>query len=159
MDDDLKFFLSKAANYCSKKETSIFELKRKLFAWKVDDNLYDSIIDYLLENNFIDEQRYASAYVNDKFKFNHWGRIKIRFMLESMNIESSFITSALSQIDKNEYRSVAEIEIQKKLNSLKIVDEFDLRQKLYKNLTGKGFEIELIKSISDECINKMLRKN
>ena len=69
--------------YCSKAEHCIDDVRQKLWTWKVPTEEHDDIINTLIDNNFINEQRYAEAFVKDKFRFNHWGRIKISLMLRA----------------------------------------------------------------------------
>jgi len=106
----------------------------------------------LVDEKYIDEWRFCSAYVNDKYKFNHWGRTKIRFMLLQLNIDEKYIYEAIaSRIDENEYELICRNEIRKKLLALKNEqDETKKRTKIFKNLLSKGFESELIQKLLRE---------
>jgi regulatory protein len=159
MDNEFQFFLSKAMKYCSIKECCLFELDKKFSDWQTPNQHYEPIKNYLLENNYINEQRYASAFVNDKIKFNHWGVNKVKYQLNAMNINSVYIQNALKQIDNDVYQNIIAHEAEKKIRNTKIIDEWTFKQKIYNYLTSKGFEIEFYIPIADNIINKVLRKN
>ena len=75
-----KDILKQMEMLCSRKEYCVFEINEKLKKFDISHSEKEAIIKTLENNNFIDELRYAKAYVNDKFKFNKWGRIKIRYI-------------------------------------------------------------------------------
>jgi regulatory protein len=160
-NNQIQFYLQKAADYCSKKETSVYDIKKKCVQWKLDAQLTEKIIVYLKENNYINHGRYANAYANDKWKFNHWGRIKIRFMLISAGIDEISINQALDLIDDAEYLKMIEQELSKKADSLfsgKSAEIYIIKQKLYAFGIAKGFESELIIEISGRLTDKLLKK-
>ena len=78
------FFL-KASYYCSLSEHCIQKVREKLVQWGTPKEFIDPIIDKLLEDDYINEERFARAFVKDKFRFNHWGRVKITTHLKEMN--------------------------------------------------------------------------
>ena len=69
--------LNKAATYASRCEHCESEVREKLLTWGGSCEEADEIIAYLIEERYIDNQRYANSYVKDKFRFNHWGKYKI----------------------------------------------------------------------------------
>ena len=95
--------LYKSAAYCSQSEHCISELKNKLTQWNVTESDQLRIIRYLMEEKYIDEKRFAIAYVKDKFRYNKWGKIKIRLELNLKRIEKELIEAALETIDSDEY--------------------------------------------------------
>ena len=70
--------LYKSAAYCSQSEHCISDLRNKLTQWGVMESDWDKIIRYLVDENYINESRYAIAFTKDKFRYNKWGKIKIR---------------------------------------------------------------------------------
>ncbi len=113
----------------------------------------EEIIQRLKKENFINEQRFAQAFVHDKFLFNKWGKIKIRNALAAKNIPDSIITEALQTIDEQEYLKTLEKLAKQKLKSLqKETDKQKLKSKILRYLSSKGYEFEKIKSIVDEII-------
>jgi len=148
-EPDFDKIRAKATNYCSRRELCKQDMRKKLFKWKTPEFMQEEIIDFLVDEKYIDERRFCSAYVNDKYKFNHWGRTKIHFMLLQLNIDEKYIYEAIrSRIDENEYELICRNEIKKKLLALKNEqDKTKKRIKVFQNLLSKGFESELIQQI------------
>ena len=69
--------MKRAASFCAESERSVAEVERKLRKWGVDGDDIDSIIDKLKSDDFVNDERYCNAYINDRFRLNHWGKVKI----------------------------------------------------------------------------------
>lgn len=132
--------LIKAQNICAMQEKCEFDIRKKLKEWKADPTDYNEIIDQLINDKFIDEQRYSISFVKEKFRFNKWGKIKIEYTLKQKNISSNYIQIALLEINEVEYNSVLENELLKKLKSIKDTDEYAIKSKLARFAISKGFE-------------------
>ena len=141
--------LNKAATYASKCEHCESEVREKLVTWGGTSEETDEIIAYLIEERYIDNQRYANSYAKDKFRFNHWGRYKISMMLRSKDIESEFIEEALGQIDDEEYLEKLQQILKDKLRSLKYSSEYEKKGKLFKFAQSRGFESGAISKVID----------
>jgi regulatory protein len=141
--------LNKAATYASRCEHCESEVREKLLDWGATCEETDEIIAYLIEERYIDNQRYANSYVKDKFRFNHWGKYKISMMLRSKNIESEFIEEALNQIDNEEYLEKLQQILKDKLRSLKYSSEYEKKGKLFKFAQSRGFESSAISKVID----------
>jgi len=87
MNNDYKYWLNKMCRICSTSEKSTNDILDKLKNSDLTDAETDEIIKYLIHNNFINHKRYASAFVSDKFKFNKWGKLKIKMALKQKGIE------------------------------------------------------------------------
>ena len=98
--------LNKAAAYCTLCERCISEVKAKLDAWGVNYSSQQTIIDRLIDEKFIDEKRYCKAFVNDKLRFNHWGRIKIQAKLREKKLPRDLIAEALENNDDEESSNI-----------------------------------------------------
>ena len=129
-----------AASYCSMAERCIQDVRLKIVSAGATPEMEERIITRLLKEKFIDETRYCRSFVNDKFRFNHWGRIKIGYELRQKNIDSALISSAIDQIDEQAYESVLYALLKDKKRTVKGQTEQDLFNKLYRFATGKGFE-------------------
>lgn len=135
----------KATTYCYKSEKCISEVREKLYAWGITENQKsDLIINFLIEENFINEQRYATAYVRDKFRFNKWGRKKITMMLYSKQIDNDIINNALCEIDEDEYISTLQELLDAKAKKITASSEYEKQSKLYKFALSRGFESAII---------------
>ena len=141
--------LNKAATYASRCEHCESEVREKLLIWGGTSEETDEIIAYLIEERYIDNQRYANSYAKDKFRFNHWGRYKISMMLRSKDIESEFIEEALGQIDDEEYLEKLQQILRDKLRSLKYSSEYEKKGKLFKFAQSRGFESGAISKVID----------
>ncbi len=95
--------LIKAQNYCSLAEHCVAEVRDKLYQWGATAEVRDRVIDSLLDKGFIDESRYAAAFVHDKVAFQGWGREKIRMMLLMKHIASPVVEEAIRGIDEEVY--------------------------------------------------------
>ena len=141
--------LNKAATYASKCEHCESEVREKLVTWGGTNEETDEIIAYLIEERYVDNQRYANSYTRDKFRFNHWGKYKINMMLRSKDIDSETIEEALGQIDEEEYLEKLQQILQDKLRSLKYSSEYEKKGKLFKFAQSRGFESSAISKVID----------
>jgi regulatory protein len=141
--DALKY----AANICSKSEKCIFDIESKLKLRELDEVDIKKIIEILVSQNYIDEARFAKYYARDKFKFQKWGKIKIKAMLKAKKISNSNINLGLIEINDDIYEKVLEEIIGKKLKTLKFTEEYDRNVKIIRFALSKGFENEIILSI------------
>lgn len=141
--------LNKAAIYASRCEHCESEVREKLLGWGGSEEDADEIITYLIEERYIDNQRYANSYTRDKFRFNHWGKYKISMMLRSKDICNEIIEEALNQIDEEEYLEKLEQILRDKLRSLKYSSEYEKKGKLFKFAQSRGFESSAISKVID----------
>ena len=93
--------LSNLARYCSQAERCTDDVRKKIKASGFTEDIINRIINRLIQEKFIDEQRFCRSFVNDKLKFNHWGRIKIAYELKKRNIKPEIYSEALDSIDEN----------------------------------------------------------
>lgn len=139
--------LYKSAAYCSQSEHCTSELKNKLAQWNVTESDQLKIIRYLKEEKYLDEKRFTFAYVKDKFRYNKWGKIKIRLELHQKKIERELIEAALEEIDEEEYKGMIIRLAKEKEKKLTYRNEYERKGKLYRFLAGKGFEMDVISKI------------
>ena len=139
------FFL-KASYYCSLSEHCIQKVREKLVQWEAPKELIQPIIDKLVEEDYINEERFARAFVKDKFRFNYWGRIKITTHLRVLSISSDIIAKAIGEIDEDEYAEILDETVEKKRKTIKKGTDYEIRAKLLRHALSRGFEYELIAS-------------
>ncbi len=132
--------LNKAAAYCSLCERCINEVRKKLTAWGIAPIEQNKIIERLITEKFIDEERYCRAFVNDKIRFNHWGKIKITAALREKQIDKKYISSAIDNIDENEYMQILRDILITKQKEYKGKEDFATKQKLIRFAASRGFE-------------------
>ena len=142
---DKKEALNKAMAACARQEYSESEIRGKIRSWSVESTDIESIIEELKQNRFLDDQRYAQAFVQDKLKLNGWGRIKIRYMLSAKGVPDQIITWALDEIDEELYTSILKDLLEKKSRTLKNdPNPRSRRQKLINFALGRGFEYQKV---------------
>ena len=139
------FFL-KASYYCSLSEHCIQKVREKLVQWGTPKEFIDPIIDKLLEDDYINEERFARAFVKDKFRFNHWGRVKITTHLKALNISSENISIAMQEIGDEEYDEMLDAIVEKKRKTIKNGTDYEIRAKLLRHALSRGFEYNLVAS-------------
>jgi regulatory protein len=136
----------KAADYCAIQDRCLSEMRQKLQAWGISKEKTNSIIERLLKEGFIDEQRFAFAFARGKFRNLNWGKIKIAAELQRRNIGKGQIARAINEIDETEYQEVFTKLLKKKTRELQ-ADSIENRYKVMRFLAGKGFEPELIRKV------------
>ena len=93
----------KAESYCAYQERSQFEIRNKLYEWGLHQKDVEEIISELIEQNFLNEERFAIAYSLGKFRIKGWGKIKIRQGLKLKSIPDKLIMKSLKAIDDDDY--------------------------------------------------------
>lgn len=140
----------RAAQLCAGSEHCAWDIRQKLCKWGIGKADTDKIIEKLYDENYIDDKRFARAYSIDRLRFSHWGRIKIKAMLQGMGIPGSAIQHGLEQIDGQEYREVMEHIIAQKDKTLVEGDPYTRRMKLMRFAAGRGFELSEIHNFLPE---------
>lgn len=137
--------LHRAAAYCAKSEHCLSEIREKLRQWGIDLADANPIIEHLQREKYIDEARYCRSFVNDKYKYNRWGRIKIAYALRAKRIPDTLIYTALDEnIDEGQYGENLLNLLREKQRSLKGSNKQELTAKLYRFAASRGFESDEI---------------
>ncbi|MDR1054258.1 MAG: RecX family transcriptional regulator [Prevotellaceae bacterium] len=134
---------------CSQSEKCVADVRKKLSTWQISEEDTTKIVKTLLDDKYIDERRYVSAFVNDKVRFSHWGALKIQAALKAKNIAQSIISKVLEELDDLPYEDELETMLRKKVKTIKIKakDVNDLKIKLIRFGLSRGFEYDLIYSL------------
>lgn len=106
MSPDIKFMLEKAEKYCAYQERCLFDVKTKLESWSVNEEVAKKVMRELIKNNFVNEERYASAFAIGKLRQNKWGKNKIIYALRQKQVPDIYIQIAVDSLDEEEYLSV-----------------------------------------------------
>jgi regulatory protein len=147
---DKPIFL-KACNYCAYQERAQNEVREKLKEWDVNRDEAEEIISALIEENFVNEERFAKIYAGSKFRVKKWGRLKIERALKLKKISDYCIRKGMQEIDDEEYILVLQALIHKKNHTLRtIVNAFERNRKVANYAAQKGFENQLIWEILHE---------
>ena len=143
--------LCKAAAYCSSCEHCTAEVIAKLTAWNISAEAQERILKRLTKERYIDETRYARFFVNDKFRFNKWGRHRIAQELKMKHIPTSLIEEQLQTIDEEEYLDILRSLLATKAKSVKGKNEYERNGKLIRFAIGRGYEMECIRRCLPEA--------
>ncbi|PDH52278.1 MAG: recombinase RecX [Cryomorphaceae bacterium MED-G11] len=133
----------KIEHYCAYQERCHLEVTNKLNKLGVFGDELDEYVCYLIDENFLSETRFSEAYVRGKFNNNNWGKVKISRELKLRNISDWNISNALSQINSEDYNNKLR-KLCLKLVELNDKSEFELKNKVVKNLSYKGWEVDLV---------------
>jgi regulatory protein len=144
---DPKVGLTKAEQYCAYQERAQQEVRTKLYDWGLYPKDVEQIISNLIENNFLNEERFARTYARSKFNQKAWGRIKIKQALKFKKIPDKLIQKALKEIDGDEYITKLSQIIKKKDAVLIEKDAYKRRYKLQQYAMSRGYESDLIADI------------
>lgn len=140
----------KAAFSCSRSEKCTSEIQEKLKLWGLSSEDSELVVEKLVIEKYIDDERFARAYVKDKFRFNHWGKQKIAHMLRAKNISSEILELAFEEIEEGGYTEGLRKILTDKEKSIKAKDKFDKRNKLMRFAMGRGFESGQIYAVLKE---------
>jgi regulatory protein len=131
----------KAEAYCSLAERCTDDVLRKLEQWGAPAEAHASIVESLKKERYLDEQRYAIAFVRDKYRFSQWGRVKISQALRMKHVVSEYIYTALEEIDEEEYTAVLASLLQKKRRSVKAANDYERNGKLIRFALSHGYDM------------------
>ena len=131
--------LYKLAAYCSSAERCVQDVEKKLQKADLSQEDNQQILHRLQQEKFVDDRRYAFAFVNDKIRFNQWGRIKIAYELKKKAISSAYIDEALASIDEDEYINQLTSILKGKQKGLNAKDKRERYGKLFRFAAGRGF--------------------
>ncbi len=135
---------TKAESYCAYQERSQQEVRNKLYDWGLHEKDVEEIISELIQENFLNEERFALAYTLGKFRIKGWGKVKIRQGLKLKRVPDKMIIKALNGIDHDDYMAKLKSLIEKKQATVKESDPFKLRFLVSRYAAQKGYEMELI---------------
>ena len=145
--------LEKSRKFCASEERCRYDVRKKLFDWGVSSGDTEKIINSLMADNFLDEWRFARMFAGGKFRNNKWGKIKISYELVRKNIAKNVIDDALHRIDGEEYIEVLKKELAKKRKSITAEDDWQLKAKLHRYASSKGYENDVINEVLDKMIS------
>jgi len=141
--------LYKLAARCSTSEQCLSDIEARLSRYDLTEEERTHILRHLIEEKYIDNRRYAEAFVRDKYRFNKWGRIKIAQGLRMKGIDNDMIEAAMETINEKEYIDILRDLIKAKRKSTRGASEYEINGKLIRFATGRGFEFDTIR----KCIN------
>ena len=143
--------LPQVKQFCVYRERCHSEVKEKLYSLGLYKNDIEQLMAQLIEENYLNEERFAKQYAGGKFRMNQWGRVKIKYALRQKQVSDYSIKKGLKEISESDYKKTLQKLVEQKLKTLKSEKNiFVKKKKLQDYLLGKGYEGELVR----EVVNK-----
>ncbi len=137
------------AALCAQAEHCQWEMTEKMRRWEISDEAQARIMQRLIQERYIDDERYARAFVKDKVRYNKWGRRKVEQALWQKHIDEAIRQQVLDDIEDEEYLNVLKPLLKQKRRTTKAQNDYDMNQKLMRFALGRGFTFDIIR----QCIN------
>ena len=142
--------LDKMAKYCAYQERCVKDVTEKLKTFEIGDKEKEAILSYLIDNRFVNNERFAKAFVRGKINQSGWGLNKIRFHLMQKGISKELIDEALQAFDEEMYRQRLIEVLTTKAKTVKAANDFEKKRKLAAYAIQKGFEAPLVWEVIKE---------
>ena len=137
------------AALCAQAEHCQQEMRDKMRRWELDETVQNRIVARLVKERYVDDERYARAFVKDKIRYNKWGRRKVQQALWQKHIDADIQQRVLDEIDEKEYLDILRPLLKQKRKSIKAENDYELNQKLVRFALGRGFGFDIIR----QCLN------
>ncbi len=141
--EDEKIIIEKIQSYCLYQDRFTKEVKNKLYSFKVSSQLVENIVEYLIDNDYLNEERYTKMFIQGKLRIKKWGRIKLKYELRSKGIDIKIINEHINQINEEDYIEYFNEFSTNKIKFLK--GTLDQKKRSFINyFTYRGWENDLI---------------
>jgi regulatory protein len=148
MKTEQEAYLTLAA-LCAQAEHCQYEMLEKMRRWEVPETVQARVMAKLIKERYVDDERYAQAFVKDKIRYNKWGRRKVEQGLWQKRIDEDIRKRVLDEVDDNEYLDVLRPLLKQKCKTIKAKNDYELNQKLMRFAMGRGFTFNLIRQCLD----------
>lgn len=142
--DPVKQAIRKLAAECSKSEHCSGELTDKMRRWKLTEQQQAQVMEYLTENKYVDDARFARLFVRDKLRFNHWGPRKIEQALWMKHVDEEVYRPFLDEVTQEEWQEQLVPLLQAKSRGMEDAAGYESRAKLIRYAMGRGFTMDVI---------------
>jgi regulatory protein len=146
--------LLKLTALCAKCEQCIFDVRKKMQRWQIDEETQNAVIEYLVNERYIDESRYAHAFIKNKIKYNKWGKYKIEQALRLKQIPKELYSQYMPEADDNEYNEVLLSILKQKMKSVKADNDYEKKGKLIRFALQRGFTYDQVQ----DCIDNLMER-
>jgi regulatory protein len=143
------------AQLCARSEHCQHDLLEKMRRWEMSDEAQARVMARLVSERYVDDERYARAFVNDKIRYNKWGRRKVEQALWLKQIDRDIQQRVLDEVDDDEYLSVLRPLLKQKRRSIKAANDYELNQKLVRFALQRGFTYNIIRQCVDGDVDEI----
>jgi regulatory protein len=137
------------AALCAQAEHCQYEMSEKMRRWELPEEEQARVMQRLISERYVDDERYARAFVKDKVRYNKWGRRKVEQALWQKHIDEDIRQRVLDEVDDEEYLSVLRPLLKQKRKSTKANSDYELNQKLVRFAISRGFTYDIIRQCLD----------
>ena len=137
------------AALCARAEHCRQEMREKMRRWGLDEAAQERVVSRLVKERFVDDERYARAFVKDKVRYNKWGRRKVQQGLWVKRIDDDIQHRVLAEVDDKAYLDVLRPLLKQKRKATKAESDYELNQKLVRFALGRGFTFDIIRQCLD----------
>ena len=134
---------------CAQAEHCQWEMLEKMRRWELPEDAQARVMERLVRERYVDDERYARAFVKDKVRYNKWGRRKVEQALWQKHIADDIRQRTLDEVDDEEYLSVLRPLLKQKRRSTKVQSDYEMNQKLMRFALGRGFTFDIIRQCLD----------
>ncbi len=134
---------------CAQAEHCQWEMTEKMRHWELSDEVQARIMQRLVQERYVDDLRYARAFVNDKVRYNKWGRRKVDQALWQKHIDETIRQQALDEVDDQTYLTILKPLLKQKRRTVKAQSDYEMNQKLMRFALGRGFTFDIIRQCLD----------
>lgn len=139
----------KLAALCARGEHCQYEMQEKMRQWELDEEAQARVMERLVGGRYVDDERYARAFVHDKIQYNHWGRRKVEQALWQKRVDEAIARRVLDEVDPNEYVEILRPMLRQKQRSVTGKSDYERYMKLLKWAVGRGFTTDIIRQCID----------
>ena len=134
---------------CAQAEHCQYEMVEKMRRWELSEEVQARVMQRLVAERYVDDERFAHAFVKDKIRYNKWGRRKVEQAMWAKHINEDIRQRVLDEVDDEEYISVLCPLLKQKRKSTKANSDYELNGKLIRFAMGRGFTMDIIKQCID----------
>lgn len=141
--------LLRLTSLCSTAEHCSHEMLEKMRRWEIDEDAQTRIMEYLVKEKYIDDERYARFFAKDKIRYNKWGRRKVEQAMWQKHIDTDIQQRVLNEIDDDEYLLILRPLLKSKRRTVKAANNYEMNMKLIRFAMGRGFTMDIIRQCLD----------
>lgn len=141
--------LLRLTSLCSTAEHCSHEMLEKMRRWEIDEDTQARIMEYLVKEKYIDDERYARFFAKDKIRYNKWGRRKVEQAMWQKHIDADIQQRVLGEIDDDEYLLILRPLLKSKRRAVKAASNYEMNMKLIRFAMGRGFTMDIIRQCLD----------